>query len=219
MKKNIKPNYFYNSTYYLGKWVIKILFRIESSKLYNSLKDYFHYLKSENLKKKFLSYGEGFSILPSDVLIKNPQYISIGRNFSALKNLRIEAWDCYNYQRFSPRIIIGDNVCFNTDVHIGCINSIKIGNNVLLASRIFISDHSHGEISPEALALPPIQRPLISKGPVIIEDNVWVGEGVSILPGVTIGRNSIIGANAVVTKNIPENSVAIGVPAKVIYKI
>jgi acetyltransferase-like isoleucine patch superfamily enzyme len=69
------------------------------------------------------------------------------------------------------------------------------------------------------LSIPPSERKLISKGPVIIGDNVWVGEGVAILPNVTIGRNCIIGTNSVVTKSIPENSVAAGIPAKVIKKI
>ena len=62
----------------------------------------------------------------------------------------------------------------------------------------------------------PSLRKLYSKGPVIIEDNVWIGEGVAILPNVIIGENSIIGANAVVTKDIPRNSVVGGNPAKII---
>jgi acetyltransferase-like isoleucine patch superfamily enzyme len=66
------------------------------------------------------------------------------------------------------------------------------------------------------LELPPMSRPLVSKGAVIIKDNVWIGEGVAIMPGVTIGENSIIATNAVVTKDIPPNCVAAGVPAKVI---
>lgn len=108
---------------------------------------------------------------------------------------------------------------FNTDVHIACINKVVIGNNVLLASRIFISDHSHGEVNKEAITKAPSKRNLVSKGPVIIEDNVWIGEGVSILPNVTIGKNSIIGSNAVVTKSFPENSVIAGVPAILIKSL
>ena len=60
----------------------------------------------------------------------------------------------------------------------------------------------------EAPLLPPLQRPLYSKGPVIIEDDVWLGEKVSVMPGVHIGRGAIIGANSVVTKDIPDYSVA-----------
>ncbi len=62
----------------------------------------------------------------------------------------------------------------------------------------------------------PLVRPLYSKGPIIIEDDVWLGEKVSVMPGVHIGRGAIIGANSVVTKDIPAYAVAVGSPAKVI---
>ena len=165
--------------------------------------------------KVFKHFGLGSS-LPAPCIIKNAQYISIGKNFHSLYNLRIEAWDSYAGQQFSPEIIIGDNVIMNTDCHIGCINKIVIGNNVLMASRIFISDHSHGEVNTAALSLPPVSRPLYTKGPVVIEDNVWIGEGVCIMPGVTVGENAIIGANSVVTKNVPANAVMAGNPARII---
>ena len=156
------------------------------------------------------------SSIPKESIIKNPQYISIGDNFHSLYNLRIEAWDNYQKEHYQPEIVIGNDVCLNSDVHIGCIHKVHIGNGVLMASRIYISDHSHGEITKEALLLPPVQRQLISKGPVIIEDNVWLGEGVCIMPGVTVGKNAIVGANAVVTKDVPPNSVVAGIPARVI---
>jgi acetyltransferase-like isoleucine patch superfamily enzyme len=168
--------------------------------------------------KKFKQLGTGYNF-PDMCMIKNEQYMSIGKNFYALYNLRMEAWDSYSGQRFSPQIIIGDNVNMNTDCHIGCINKIVIGNNVLMASRIYISDHSHGEVNAEALKLPPVQRPLHSKGPVIIGDNVWIGEGVCIMPGVTVGENAIIGANAVVTKDVPANAVVGGNPARLIRQL
>jgi acetyltransferase-like isoleucine patch superfamily enzyme len=166
-------------------------------------------------KPLFKSFGS-LVFIGKDFFFFNKQYISIGQNFSALDRIRIEAIEKYQNQKFSPEIIIGNNVGFNSDIHIGCINKIDIGNNVLLASRIYISDHSHGEVNVDALKLPPNERNLISKGAVIIEDNVWIGEGACILPNVTIGKNSIIGANAVVTKSFPANSVIAGIPAKLI---
>lgn len=154
-----------------------------------------------------------------DYTIKNPKYIAIGDNFSALDRLRIEAWDSYGNQTFAPALTIGNNVVFNTDIHIGCIDVVTIGDNCLLGSRIFITDHQHGEATADMMENSPITRPLTSKGPVIIKNNVWIGEGVAIMPGVTIGENSIIATNAVVTKDIPSNSVAAGVPAKIIKNL
>ncbi len=166
-------------------------------------------------KPLFKSFGN-ITFIGKDFNFLNKQYISIGNNFITLQRCRIEAITSYENVIFFPEISIGNNVTFNTDVHIGCINKITIGDNVLLASRIYISDHSHGEVNIDALNIPPNQRPLISKGEVIIEDNVWIGEGVSILANVSIGKNSIIGANSVVTKSFPENSVIAGVPARLI---
>jgi acetyltransferase-like isoleucine patch superfamily enzyme len=164
---------------------------------------------------KFRNLGSN-AIVHGNFMVKNPSYMNVGKNFLSLNNLRLEAWDDHLGERFHPELVIGDDVVFNCDCHIGCINKVVIGNNVLLASRIYISDHSHGEVNKDALKLPPNQRSLFSKGPVVIEDNVWIGEGVCILPGVTVGRNSIIGANAVVTKTVPPNSVVAGIPARVI---
>jgi len=153
------------------------------------------------------------------IYLKGSKYIKIGNNFDCDQRLRLDAIDNFLGEKFYPEIIIGDNVSIQKDCHIGAINKIILGDNVLLASKVFISDHSHGEITKEAILLPPSQRRLYSKGPVIIEDNVWLGENVVVLPGVTIGENSIIGANSVVTKSIPKNSVVGGNPARVIREL
>lgn len=85
--------------------------------------------------------------------------------------------------------------------------------------NILITDNAHGASILELLDLPPQVRPLYSKGPVIIEDNVWIGEKTSIMPGVHIGKGSIIAANSVVTHDIPPYCIAAGVPAKVIKRL
>ncbi len=116
------------------------------------------------------------------------KHIEIGDNFSAGARMRLEAYDEHLNTHYNPKFIIGDNVRIGYDCHIGCVNEIIIGNNVLIASKVFISDHSHGEANAESIALPPNSRKVISKGPIIIEDNVWIGEGVAIMPNVKIGK-------------------------------
>ncbi|TDE33719.1 DapH/DapD/GlmU-related protein, partial [Antarcticimicrobium sediminis] len=63
---------------------------------------------------------------------------------------------------------------------------------------------------------PPTRRPLVSKGPIFIEDNVWIGDKATILAGLTVGRGATVAANSVVTTDVPSGSVVAGVPAKVI---
>jgi len=150
-----------------------------------------------------------------DSFISGMQYMEIGYNFHCGKNTWIEAIDKYQKQVFQPRLLIGDNFSMQYNCHIGCIESIEIGNNVLLGSKVYITDHYHGSITKDDIDVPPIERPLSSK-PVKIGDNVWIGDNVTILPGVTLGNNVIVGANAVVTKSFPDNAVIAGVPAKVL---
>lgn len=170
-------------------------------------------------------YSSAFKSLGTNLKIKykidliGSELITIGSNFEVLGKLRLGAFKRHNDLSFLPEIIIGDNVSINFNCHISCINKVQIGDNVLMASHIFITDHYHGKIDDSELKKSPSQRELYSPGPVIIENNVWIGEGVTILPNVIIGENCIIGANSVVTKSFPKNSVIVGSPAKVIKKL
>lgn len=168
----------------------------------------------QKIKRRFKAVGDLF-YLGKDYRILNPECISIGNNFSAGTRFRMEAIDEYQEDKFIPQIIIKNNNSFGTDVHIGCINYIEIGNGCLFGSRILITDHNHGN-TEENNDIPPQKRQLISKGPIVIGDNVWIGDGVVIMPNVTIGENAIIAANAVVTKDVLKSTVVAGVPAKMI---
>jgi acetyltransferase-like isoleucine patch superfamily enzyme len=166
-------------------------------------------------RRRFKSVGRGANVeAPFSFL--NPQNVTIGSNFSARSNFLLETIEEYQGKRFTPQVVIGNNVSFYCDCHVGCVNRIVIEDNVLLASGVYITDHFHGTTTGADRDLPPALRALVSKGPVIIGKNAWIGEGVAIMPGVTIGENAIIGANSVITKDIPKNCVAAGVPAAVI---
>ena len=153
--------------------------------------------------------------LPFD--IRNKKFIEIGKGFTTGPGCRIEA-----YPATSKKVLyIGENVQMNDYVHITAVESVIIGNNVLMASKIYISDSSHGsyigntnDSHPDSI---PSERPLSTK-PVVIKDNVWLGEFVSVLPGVTIGKGTIVGANSVVSKSLPDYVIAVGSPAKPIKK-
>ena len=149
--------------------------------------------------------------------IRGKKYIQVSKGFTTGVGCRIEA-----YPETDKKVLFfGENFQMNDYVHITAMESVKIGNDVLLASKIYISDCSHGSYSgdendthPDSI---PHDRPLSSK-PVVIEDNVWLGEFVSVLPGVTIGKGTIVGANSVVSKNLPPYVIAVGTPAKPIKK-
>ncbi|UXD69319.1 acetyltransferase [Sphingobacterium faecium] len=178
----------------------------------------FRYIYAGYVSRKFKTFDLG-SFVEYPLFVVGGQHIEIGSQVTIGQRLRIETFEEYRGAKFSPIIKIGNNVGINHDCHIGAINSIIIGNNVLIASKVYISDHSHGHIDLGDLLLPPVERPLVSKGGIVIEDDVWIGEGVAILPGVTIGKGSIVGANAVVTRNVPAYTIVGGVPAKIIKKI
>ncbi len=94
----------------------------------------------------------------------------------------------------------------------GYIQPIHIGRQVMIAANCAFYSYDHG-MSGKA----PIHRqPLQSRGPIVIEEGAWIGTGVIVLSGVTIGKGAIIGAGSVVTRDIPENGIAVGNPARLI---
>lgn len=170
------------------------------------------------LRQRFRSAGKGVLLIGPKSLL-GLRYVSVGDNFSVSSGLRLEAFDRHNGVEFRPEIIIGNNVSINHNCHIAAINRIEIGHGVLIASDVYITDHSHGAADYGDFSSPPSERRLASKGPVRIEDNVWIGEKACILPGTRIGRNSIVGAGAIVTRDVPPGVVVGGVPARILKRI
>lgn len=115
------------------------------------------------------------------------------------------------YTDFGKNITIGKNVFFNTGCSFQDRGGISIGNGSMIGMNVTIATLNHG-LSLET-------RNITYPSPVIIGENVWIGSNSTILPGVTIGDNSVVAAGAVVTKDVPENTVVAGVPAKVVKKI
>jgi acetyltransferase-like isoleucine patch superfamily enzyme len=167
---------------------------------------------------EFKELGE-FSIIDYPINLQGGKYILIGSKVVIEKGGILNAWDKYGKDNFIPQISIGNHTLIGEGFHITATNKIIIGNDVLIGKRVTITDNGHGKAEADLLDLPPIDRTLYSKGPVIIENGVWIGDKVTILPNVKIGRNAIIGANSLITKDIPPNCVAGGVPAAVIKRM
>ena len=113
-----------------------------------------------------------------------------------------------------PSLTIGNGCLFRHGCHITTANSITIGDHLLTGTNVIITDNSHGTTDADMLHLPPRQRNIVSKGPVVIGNNVWLGNNVCVLPGVTIGDGVVVGANSVVTHDLPAYSIAVGIPAR-----
>lgn len=148
------------------------------------------------------------------VYIRGRSYVKFGRGFTSGVGLRVDVFPQVGI--VCSGVVFGEGCQVNDYVHIGAVESVTIGKNSLIASKVFITDHNHGSFDgdPE-IDIAPIERSITS-APVNIGDSVWLGESVIVLPGVTIGNNAIVGAGSVVTTDIPANAVAVGNPAKVI---
>ena len=182
------------------------------------------YLKNECYAaylKHFFVGAEKLTVNGLPIHFLGGKYINIGQNVTLGHDAELFAvyrWENCN-QEFSPQIVLGNNVVLAPYSRIGCIDRVEIGDWTTIGQRVYITDHTHGDVSVEHLNLPPRHRPLYSKGPVKIGSYVHVGENSCIMPGVTIGDHSVIGAGSVVTHDIPPYSVAAGNPARVLKTI
>ena len=131
------------------------------------------------------------------------------------------------YTADDGKIEIGKHFYFGGNSIIGAINSVKVGDCVIISNDVKIFDNNNHPISPE-------KRKNMSMGgfknenwhwrhadnkAIIIEDNVWIGQYVTILKGVKIGKGAIVGTRAVVTKDVPPYTIVAGNPAKVVKKL
>jgi acetyltransferase-like isoleucine patch superfamily enzyme len=114
-----------------------------------------------------------------------------------------------------PQFIIGNNVHVGHDFFVGCQKRIIIENNVLISSRVFMSDSIHDYRN---INRPVLDQPMTAGEAVTIKENAFIGVNACILPGVCVGKNSVVAAGAVVTKNVPPYSVVAGNPAVVIKR-
>ncbi|MFB0566635.1 MAG: DapH/DapD/GlmU-related protein [Candidatus Aminicenantaceae bacterium] len=187
------------------------------------------FLRRIFFKRLFKRTGRNV-VFGRNVTIRHPKRIEIGNNVIIDDNCVLDAKG-----NSDVGISIGDNVIINRNTILSCKNGIiKIGDNtnigtncllhsvssLILEENILIAAYCYivagGNHDFKRTDIPMIQQPAISKGGILVKNDVWFGAGVKVLDGVKIDRGTIVGAGAVVTKDIPAFSIAMGTPAKVV---
>lgn len=158
---------------------------------------------------QFDSCGSGLEIIgPQRLELYGPN-IHLGNNVhiqTSRGNMsRLCTWQ--NGKGGFGTIKVGDNALLTPGLQIVSASEVSIGANVMIASRTYITDADWHDVYDRLASPGPT-------APVVLHDNVWLGEGVKVCKGVTIGANSVIGAGSVVTQDIPANVIAAGNPAK-----
>lgn len=153
-------------------------------------------------------------------LIIGDRRMQIGAGFRAGRMLWMEAVTKYGKQRLSPNLRIGERFSASDGVHIACAYDLSIGNDVLVGSKVHITDHNHGLYQGGEAPSPlecPASRPL-SGAAVRIGDRVFLADGVVVMPGSDIGDGAIVGANSVVRGRLIGNTIYAGAPVRPIKR-
>lgn len=168
------------------------------------------YLKTKLIyRKEFYSIGAK-SIIFKPMQFSETQSVNIG-NSTFIAHY---GWIMGGQNKNIITLLIGNNVQIGHFSHIIAKNRVIIENSVLIADKVYISDCEHEFLDIDN---PILDQGLRYVGDVLIGEGSWIGENVCII-GAKIGKHCIIGANAVVNKDIPDYSIAVGVPAKVVKK-
>ena len=166
--------------------------------------------------RRFAAFGPGSVICYPVSTLMNVECIRIGTGtvigpHVALSAGMVPGQECIG----DDVVVIGDRCLIGRGSGIVGHLSIEIGDDVFAGHHIYITDQNHG-FDDRGL---PISQQIQPERPVRIGDGSWIGHGAVILPGATIGRHVVIGANSVVSGEIPDYSVAVGAPARVIRRI
>lgn len=172
------------------------------SGLYWGFKTRFYY------RHFFRRIGSGSKIF-KPLQLRHPEFIAIGVGVMINRHCWLNALPLL---KPVPELIIGDGCAIGHFNHITCVERIHIEDKVLTADRVFISDHGHQYEDPSR---PVMDQGVVSRGPVVIGQGSWLGENVAVISS-RIGRHCVIGANSVVLNDIPDYSIAVGAPARVI---
>ena len=185
------------------------------ARLHDSLARYAGIGPDERRGRRFGSFGRGSYIMWPTTTIFNEQYIHIGNETLIGAHVALSAGMVPGQKCLTDKVVvIGDRCLIGRGSGIVGHFSIEIGNDVWTGHHVYITDQNHGY---EDITR-PISRQSQPERAVVIGDGSWLGHGTVVLPGVRIGKHVVVGANSVVTSDIPDYSVAVGVPARVVRR-
>jgi acetyltransferase-like isoleucine patch superfamily enzyme len=165
---------------------------------------------------RFGAFGRNSVICFPWNTVFNEQYIHIGEGTMFRPQITLSAGMVPGQQMVSdPVVSVGDRCLIGKGSGIVGHLRIEIGDDVWTGHHVYITDQNHGYEDRDL----PVSQQVMPERPVSIGDGSWLGHGTVVLPGARIGRHVVIGANSVVTGDIPDYSVAVGVPARVIRSL
>jgi acetyltransferase-like isoleucine patch superfamily enzyme len=164
-------------------------------------------------KWRLYALGKG-SVLGASLYVNNPRTVAIGCHVTILSQFVLA--DLCPAKIHRPKIVIGDGCTILYRFQCNAAQSVRIGQNVLIASNVLITDSDH-VVEPGGVAV--TRNCKLVTQPVNIGNNCWLGQNAVILKGVNIGSDCIVGANSVVTSDVPSCSVVAGSPARLIKRL
>lgn len=163
-------------------------------------------------KRKMAFCGKNV-VFENNVRIDCPQFLSMGNDIYVSANTKI--YFALSEQNSTPQLVIKDSTYIGRNCQISCCSKITIQEKVMIADNCYIGDSEHIYNKRQAIIDSGIQ----SRGDIVIGDGSWIGANVCILPNVSIGKHCVVGAGSVVTKSIPDYTIAVGNPARIIKYI
>jgi acetyltransferase-like isoleucine patch superfamily enzyme len=145
------------------------------------------------LRKIMCNLNNSFIILNLD----ESSILDVKLNVTTRKN-------CFIWIQGSASLSIGEEVFFNNNCSINCLDKIEIGSGTIFGEGVKLYDHNHKYTTNPIIS---ISKDQFNTAPILIGKNCWIGSNVTILKGVTIGDNVIIGANCLIYESIPSNSI------------
>ncbi len=176
---------------------------------------------SLRLKKEIWYYfnRNSFKSLGKNCLFQHPiviskKFIEAGERVTVRHNARIQGVTSHFSPTLSPRIILSNGVSIQQNIHLTCANYVFIGENTAIAANVTITDIHHPY---EDISRPIEKQPIVVKE-VVIGADCKIYNNAVVLPGVHIGKHVTIGANCVVIRDMPDFSVAVGNPARIVKR-